>query len=229
MNGETSALQPTLWRTCRILAHVTRLACLKAVFENPSSTVSEVAGRLSVPVNQASMFLRALQARGLIQAQRHSRWVRYAPFADPLVPGSRILLNALRRALFVGKDSEADIQRTLTGFTHPRRLVILAQLQKSRSVSFEELAVATQISVPALSRHLSKLTARALVSCTEQEWRLVVHPNPVARALLRLIQSDEQELKKKPGKARKTLTAAAAKDLKAAFEKPLNPSRKRIG
>ncbi len=226
MNCEMGALHPTLWRTCRVLAHVNRLACLKVVFENPSSTVSEVAGSLRIPVNQASMFLRALQARGLIQAQRHSRWVRYAPFADPLVPGSRILLNALRRALIGGKYSEADIKRTLTGFTHPRRLVILAQLQKNRSVSFEELATATQISVPALSRHLSKLTARALVSYADEEWRLDSHPNPVARTLLHLIHPDEQELMKKPSKA---LSVEAAKELKAALEQPLDPSRRRKG
>jgi len=229
MNCETGALHPTLWRTCRILAHVNRLACLKVIFEHPSSTVSDVAGSLSVPVNQASTFLRALQARGLIRAQRHSRWVRYAPFPDPLVPGSRVLLKALRQALLARKDSEADIKHTLTGFTHLRRLAILARLQTFRTASAEALAVATQISLPAVSRHLSKLAARRLVRHADQQWRLAPPPDALARTLLRLIQTGEQEVRKQPGKTRRALSADAAKDLNAAKEQPLGPSRRRKG
>lgn len=204
-----------------MLANVNRLACLKVIFEHPSSSVSEVADSLRIPVNQASLFLRALQARGLIRAQRKSRWVRYAPFPDPLVPGSRILLVALRRALLDEECSEALIRCTLTGFTHPRRLVILAFLQEGRAVSMEEIAVSTQISLPALSRHLSKLAARQLVRCEKQKWRLISSPNDLARTLLHLTQSDGQEPMKEKMRQRKThkkVSAEVAKELKAAFE-----------
>ena len=177
-----------------MLANVNRLACLKVVFEHPSSSVSEVAGSLRVPVNQASMFLRALQARGLIRAQRNSRWVRYVPFPDPLVPDSKPILSALRRALVAEKRSEADVRHTLTGFTHPRRLVILMCLQEKRTVSVEELARVTQISLPAVSRHLNKLAARGLARHRETEWQVAPPPNSFAGALLRLIQYDEREM-----------------------------------
>lgn len=215
-----------------MLAHVNRLACLKVIFEHPSSSVGEVAGSLRVPVNQASLFLRALQARGLIRAHRQSRWVYYEPFPDPLVPGSRLILKTLKGALLDEKRSEGDIRRTLTGFTHPRRLAILRHLQRNRSASVEELAVSTQISLPALSRHLSKLEARQLVSYAEQEWRLATQPNRLAQTLLRLIQPDGQEElmkeeEEQSSKTRKKLSADAAKDLKAAFEQPLDPDRKR--
>ncbi len=180
-----------------MLAHVNRLACLKVLFEHPSSSVGEVAGSLRVPVNQASMFLRALQARGLIRAQRNSRWVRYVPFPDPLVPDSKPILKALQRALIDEKRSEADVRHTLTGFTHPRRLVILRCLQEKRAVSAEELARFTRISLPALSRHLNKMAARDLVRYRETEWRVAPPPNSLAGALLRLIQHDEREMSMK--------------------------------
>ena len=215
-----------------MLAHVNRLACLKVVFEHPSSSVGEVAGSLRVPVNQASMFLRALQARGLIRAQRNSRWVRYVPFPDPLVPDAKPILKALRRALINEKRSEADVRRTLTGFTHPRRLVILMCLQAKRSVCAEELARITQISLPALSRHLNKLAERQLVRYEKQEWRLISPPNDLARTLLYLTQSDGQESKREKmsqSKTRKKVSADVAKELKAACEQPIDPSRKRKG
>ena len=172
------------------------------------------------------MFLRALQARGLIHAQRHSRWVRYVPFPDPLVPDSKPILSALRRELIDEKRSEADVRHILTGFTHPRRLAILMCLQEKRAVSAEELAMITQISLPALSRHLNKLAARQLVSCEKQEWRLIPPPNDLARTLLHLLRSDGQESMKgkmSPSMTRKKVSADVDKELKAAFEQPLDP------
>jgi len=192
MKCEMNAYHPTLWRTCRTLAHVKRLACLKAVIEHPSSSVSEIAERLRVPVNQASLFLRALQARGLICAQRQSRWVRYAPSPDPLVAGSSSMLKALRRALVDEKRPESDVRHTLTGFTHPRRLVILCHLQMDRPVTVEALAAGTRISLAALLRHLKKLAARNLARCNaDQEWLLTAPPNDLAQTLLNLVLSDK--------------------------------------
>jgi predicted ArsR family transcriptional regulator len=179
---------------------------LKVVFTDPSPSVGEVAGSLRIPVNQASQFLRALQARGLIRAQRHSRWVRYVPVPDPLVPEASLILKALRRALLDEKRAEADIRRTLTGFTHPRRLVILADLRRKRPVSIEDLAFSTQISLPALSRHLAKLEARALVRHDEQGWLLASPPNLLADTLVRLLRAQTSDRKSKvagrPDKAR---------------------------
>jgi len=184
-----TSYHPTLWRTCRILAHVKRLACLKMIVECPSATVGEVAVGLRVPVNQASMFLRALQARGLISAQRQSRWVRYAPVPDPLVPEASCILKALRQALIVEKRPAADIKRDLTAFTHPRRLTILLHLFAASPVGFEELAAATRISRPALSRHLAKLALRQLIRYEDSGVWLASPPHRLSAALLQLARS----------------------------------------
>lgn len=193
MKCENTAYHPTVWRTCRMLAHLSRLACLKVIFQHPSSTVGEVAGTLGIPINQASLFLRALQARGLICAKRQSRWVRYVPLPDPLVPEAAPVLNALRLDMLYMRRAEDEIKRTLTGFTHPRRLVILAALHQYSSLSIEALTAATQISRPALSRHLAKLDSRGLARYEGQGWRLAPPTNPLAETLLQLVRSSAHE------------------------------------
>jgi DNA-binding transcriptional ArsR family regulator len=82
-----AAYHPTVWRTCRMSGNPHRLRGLKAVLEEPSSAVGEIAEQTRLSVCHASEYLRALQARGLIQASRVSRWMRYVARPDPLVAG----------------------------------------------------------------------------------------------------------------------------------------------
>ncbi len=186
---------PTLWRTCRILANSGRLLCLRAVLEQPGRTVGDIAEKARISETVASEHLRALQARGLIQASRQSRWVHYAPKPDPLVKSARPLLAALRRALLTEGKSEAEIIpqsiRTLTAFTHPRRLAILRQLQIVEWATAEHLSASTQISLPALSRHLSKLSSRQLVDCEDHSWRLSRCSGRLEKVLLSLLAAGE--------------------------------------
>jgi DNA-binding transcriptional ArsR family regulator len=181
------AYHPTLWRTCRVLANAGRVRCLKVVLGRPLSTVGEIARLAEVSETVASEHLRALQARGLIRARRESRWVRYSPDPDPLVKGARRLLAALRRALLVEDGTESAVIRTLTAFTHPRRLEILRRLQRVESALPESLIVHTRISQPALSRHLGKLESRRLVACDGRHWRLVKETRPLEKTLLALL------------------------------------------
>ena len=180
---------PTVWRTCRVLANTGRIKCLKVVLEQPGRTVCEIAACVRIAENLASEHLRALQARGLIQACRKSRWVHYAPVPDPLVPSARPLLTALRQTLLTEKKTEPEIIHTLTAFTHPRRLAILRYLQKVGYASADDIAAATRISLPALSRHLSKLTARRLASCEDHRWQLTPRFGRLEKTLLSLLVS----------------------------------------
>ncbi len=181
------AYHPTLWRTCRVLANAGRLRCLKVVLECPGSTVGDIAEHACVSEAVASEYLRALQARGLILACRESRWVRYTADPDPLVKGAARLLVALRRALLTEARSEADMIHTVTAFTHPRRLEIMKWLQCVDGASIEGLSTHTQISVPALFRHLRKLKTRQRVSCCENLWRLVRDGSHLEKTLLSLL------------------------------------------
>ena len=180
-------LHPTLWRTCRTPANRRRLACLKAVLAQPSRTVDELAEIAGLPKDQASLCLRALQARGLIRAERHSRWVRYSPLPDRSVPAAAPILDAMRRAFFDEKMADPAILYALTAFTHPRRLAILHSLQFNGPQPVEKLSVATQVSPPALWRHLRKLKRRRLTDQTHDGWQLAPGPTPLAQTMLNLI------------------------------------------
>ncbi len=177
-------LRPTLWRTCRTLANARRLACLQAVLVCPGSTVEELADAARLPQDQASLCLRALQARGLIQAERQSRWVRYSPVPDSSVPSAAPILTALKRAFLQDKLTAAAITEVLTAFTHPRRLTILSHLRLNALQPADQLSSLTQISPPALWRHLRKLKRRGLVSQTADGWQLSATPTPLAQTLL---------------------------------------------
>lgn len=97
MRSEWAIYHPTVWRTCRALMNERRLRCLAAVLDKPGIAVKEVAVETGLPQNQASMNLRMLQARGLITARRHGKWLRYDPEPDPLVEHANAMLKAIRR------------------------------------------------------------------------------------------------------------------------------------
>jgi DNA-binding transcriptional ArsR family regulator len=179
---------PTIWRTCRVLANPNRLHCLKAVLTTPGAAVGEIAALCGLPHNQACLSLRALQARGLIRPVRESRWVRYHPQADPLVPSAAPILCGISEALLAGKMPDDRVIRCLTAFTHPRRLTILALLHLHRGLPFTRLSRESDVSPAALARHLDKLRRRGLVEETEAKgWALLPPPSPLAAILLEVL------------------------------------------
>ena len=190
MKCATTDYHPTIWRTCRVLANLNRLACLKFIFENPAASVSETAQGLHVPVNQASIFLRALQSRGLIQAGRQGRSVQYFARPDPLVPSAAPILQAVREELIQCKRPGEDIKRIMTAFTHPRRIIILARLQQYGGDTEETLAAGTEISLRALKRHLKKLQSRSLVVLDADIWKVTLSATGLAQVLLALCRPE---------------------------------------
>ena len=186
---EMNTLHPTLWRTCRVLANARRLQCLKTVLCNPGATVGQVAETCNFPVNQTSVYLRALQARGLLQSVRDSRWVRYNPQADPLVPSAGPVLAAMTRTLLKENMPVKDVIFCLTAFTHPRRLVILAVLLQKRSIPFAALSHKSNVSPCALTRHLAKLCRRNMTVKDEKECCAILSPpSPLAASFFRLLR-----------------------------------------
>ena len=155
-------LAPTIWRTCRVLACPRRLAVLRVVIEKGPICVKDVAQRCRMPENTATQYLRALQARGMLAANRQSRWVYYVPHADPSVQHADVLLVAMQKAF--AHDEPRDVMVAgLTAYTHPRRLAMLRRLAAG-AAPVQALAQDTGISVPACYRHLEKLQSRAVVS-----------------------------------------------------------------
>jgi Predicted transcriptional regulators len=183
------SLQPTLWRTCRVLANERRLDCLRAVLlAKQELCVEAVAQQVGLPHDQASLCLRALQARGLLKAIRQSRWVYYSPVPDPSVPIASPVLMAVRVALLDEKWTDEKTMRAVTAFTHPRRLTILQTLLHSHApIGACRLSVLTQVSLPALERHLKKLRDRGMIRLEDDGWCMESRQSSLAQAFLTIL------------------------------------------
>ncbi len=185
-------LRPTIWRTCRVLANPLRLKMLGCIIRKPDQTVEELALVTDMTFGTASHYLRMLQARGLVSVERVSRWVRYAPQPNEGICWAPALMRALCRYLKSADGDEAleDAEWILTGFTHPRRLLIIKTLSTGPKTA-GQLRTATGISRPAMTRHLSKLLRRDLVQyCDNGTYKLVNRRDPLARVLIEITTAD---------------------------------------
>lgn len=186
-------LKPTLWRTCRALANDTRLRMFQYLLKHPNQTVSEVAAAMHLSISIASQYLRALNARGLLCAQRHAGFVRYAVAPDPAVPETRGLVMALRESLCKGTRQErAVVFRILTAFTHPRRVEIMAVLHTFPACTVRELARQARIPRTSLERHLKKLESRGFVVWRRCRWFRRPMRQSLARVLLQHVVSNSR-------------------------------------
>jgi len=177
-------LQPTLWRTCRVLANSTRLDLLRELFEVTDCAVADLATAVNISDSQASIFLREINARGLISAKRAGRNVFYSATANPKVEYSDIILNALRIACASGLGND-EIIHFVTAFSHPRRLQIVAAL-RGKPAAIQHLVFATGISLPALHRHLRKLIDRDMVEVADEHCQLKIPSCPFGQTLQKI-------------------------------------------
>src|SRR6185436_18263746 len=148
--GQT--LQPTVWRTCRVLANSSRLKIFALLVREPGLTVSSVATRLRLALPVASLYLRALEARGMLVSERTGRWVTYEVAAQnsPVSP----LVSALRSSVKCDAKFVQSTFELATAFTHPRRRDVFRSLKHPQAMA--ELKASTRIPERALLRHLQK-------------------------------------------------------------------------
>jgi DNA-binding transcriptional ArsR family regulator len=177
-------LNPTLWRTCRILAGATRVRMLRLVMASPGLTVTEMAGRLRIGLSRASQELRRLNSRGLLAATRAGSEVRYRLSPDPQVADAGVLTAAIRAGLRAsGVAPDAAFLRIASCFTHPRRLAIVRELLKGpRAVAV--LRHGTGIPLRALKRHLVLMCTRGIVGRKDGVYWLRPVRHPLFRAIM---------------------------------------------
>src|SRR5687768_3697173 len=114
-------LQPTLWRSCRALANRKRLSLLALLIESGPETPSGISRRVRESLALTSQYLRNLEARGMLEVKRESRWVFYSvPVSPPHEPAAA-LVPAMRSCLH-SPESIEETFKLLTAFTHPRRI-----------------------------------------------------------------------------------------------------------
>ena len=180
-------LEPTLWRTCRVLASETRLKLLWLLFEEGELCVGQLVERAGVSRPNSSNQLRALSARGLISFRREKMNVIYRAEANSRIDFAPGLLVALRTC-HERSVSFKPVVRQATAFTHERRIEIIRTLN-GKKLPFGVLQDATGISPSALSRHLEKLEARGFIKRTKNLYRLGRPSNPLGRELLGIVCS----------------------------------------
>jgi DNA-binding transcriptional ArsR family regulator len=194
---------------CRTLASRSRLRLLRAVYEEPGSTVQALAKAVELPVHAASKHLKLLREHHLIRAMPSGRYVRYAlPVENDTE--SRFLRNlqALMKDLLDGKkcnftlaqvwndapQSEtgweavfAGLEKHVTTYTHLRRLLILRELARKHTCRAEEITGTIRMSAGALGRHLDKLQRRGVIrepATKAGAWTIVRDARPPCRQRL---------------------------------------------
>jgi DNA-binding transcriptional ArsR family regulator len=182
-------LQPTLWRTCRILAGATRLQLLRLVVREPGQTVSRLAEATSISLTRASQELRRLQSRGLLQTKRKGSTVQYYPTPDPLVATAKPLLAAMKSTFTrIPPAADQHVIEIATALSHPRRIIILAELLKSPR-NFHQLHAAVHIPVASFKRHLHLLHKLGMAGKTRLIWRFTPGRHPLALCLMHILKS----------------------------------------
>jgi DNA-binding IclR family transcriptional regulator len=152
--------------------------------------VTDAARFLGIPLSVASLYLRALNARGLLRAQRRGREVAYQLGDDPALPETRVLLNALRSSLGHGRRSLEACFDAFTGFTHPRRITIVQAVAQG-ALRIEDIRAAAGISRRATTRHLRKLIRRGYLVRRGRNYLFARPASPLRRSLLRLALSSK--------------------------------------
>ena len=180
--------QPTLWRTCRVLANYKRLQILALLARRRFLTVSDAARLVKISLPTASQYLRALEARGLLACRRVGRQVEYR-LADGRSggPADRIV-TALRPSLVRSGRRLDRVFKTATAFTHPRRVEIFRAIAGGAD-SVAKIQAATDMSILALHRQMEKLEARGLITRVDGAYLTQTQVDAFARALARFALS----------------------------------------
>ena len=180
-------LNPTLWRTCRILAGPTRLALLRRLLKDPGQTVTRLATAENLRLARASQELRRLQSRGLLQAERTGAWVRYRPLPDPQVPSARPILQAVTE-MFCRFPAAVDAQilATAAGLSHARRIELIRAL-RAGPAELARLRILVPMPSISLWRHLHELEVRGWVAHDGRRGKLAANDSPLAKCLLSLV------------------------------------------
>ncbi|HQG74777.1 MAG: helix-turn-helix domain-containing protein [Kiritimatiellia bacterium] len=181
-------LNPTLWRTCRVLAGETRLKLIRQLHQSKGAGVTDLAKAVGIGGSDASQELRRIQSRGLLRVERKRSFVFYRFGADPQVPSAAPLVKALLEVL--GSSSEkqdAEIIRIAWGLAHPRRgALVQALLMAPKTLA--QLGRDTGIPRNSVSRHIGIMEEAGWVA-KQGQWLVgTVQPHPIARTLAQLLQ-----------------------------------------
>ena len=180
-------LNPTLWRTCRMLAGATRIRLLRELQSRPGQSVSELARAAGIGLSDASQELRRIQSRGLLRADRRGVALVYRMEPDPQVGSAAPILKILRPALASGNGGlDERIVALARGLAHPKRLAIVKLLMHSPKSAYA-LHRELQSNFANIQRHLNTLVAGGYVRREGHLCHFTLPGQPLAKVLLKFL------------------------------------------
>lgn len=181
-------LNPTLWRTCKMLAGIKRIQLLRQLYENPGNNVTEHGRAVGVKRSDASQELRRIQSRGLLKSTRIGRPLIYRMEPDPQVSSAAPILQAIQTAFSIyPPERDPDMCQISNGLAHERRIAIAWLLQKApRSMS--DLQTHLPLSPQGLEHHLIPLLKSGFVKQKKSSLYFQDLSHPLADALSRLLR-----------------------------------------
>jgi DNA-binding transcriptional ArsR family regulator len=182
-------LNPTLWRTCRMLAGSTRVRLVRELHDRPGQSVGQLANSVGIGESDASQELRRIQSRGLLKSERLGARVIYRLEPDPQVTSAAPLLKALIRTMDLHPPQRDEtIGRIAAGLAWPRRVAIAQSLMASPKTA-TELVVDLGWSSFAVFNHAGLMRKAGWIRSVEGRMHLTVPEHPLADALARLLKS----------------------------------------
>jgi DNA-binding MarR family transcriptional regulator len=167
------------------VANHTRLRLLVALAQHQPQSVSGLAAELNLPLPVASLFLRLLESRSLLTAERVRRRVEYRFATTGNTVAFVEFVQTLQATLRRNPKQAAEVFRWATGFTHPTRIVLYRRLHQTPA-SVAELAAHVGLSRRATARHVAKLFRRGFIASSASLWTVRPPVGGVARTLAAL-------------------------------------------
>lgn len=163
-----------------MLANPLRLEMLSLLNTRSEQYVQVIGQQVGCSEDIASKHLQMLGDSGVLTATRKGRYLFYAVNrADPLAV-----------AVIAAFDEDGSdigyIMKSMTAFTHERRILIVRAL-KGNALGVDALCARTGISKDALFRHLKKLSSRGMVVRVERLWEISAPSNTFAQRLINLV------------------------------------------
>ncbi|VGO15522.1 hypothetical protein PDESU_04106 [Pontiella desulfatans] len=157
-----------------------RLEMLSLLNGRPPMFVQAIGEQLGCSEDVASKQLQLLADGDFLSQERKGRFLFYSGMESDRL-GCLVLEESLRDGADLG-----SIMKSLTAFTHERRILIVRELAKGARV-FEELCGATGISLDAMKRHLRKLEGRGFVERRDGCWHGIARKDRLGKDLLRIV------------------------------------------
>lgn len=160
-------LRPTLWRTARALANPDRLNLMRLVANAKGAKgVVDLANEANIPIPTASLYLRALNARGLISVVRSGPFVYYGTGSDRSLPVAITIQNSFRNLFALRKlprDWTVRLLPLLKAYSNPRRELIVQIIGARQPIRYVELHQRAGICETSFLRHLGILLAAGII------------------------------------------------------------------